>query len=96
MFWPMMKSRLNLLIVSSKYVYLSNPIISCSTSNRATNYGNKVLYGTNKFCLDKKVYLKYVFVYEEEQIKSLDCVVQVQLEHSEFVVYIIPVRKKRN
>ena len=34
----------NFLIVSSKYVYLSNFIISCSTSNQATNYGHKVLY----------------------------------------------------
>ena len=54
---------------------------------------------TNIFCLNKEVYLKYVFVSDEEQVKFLDCVVQVQSswqEHSEFVVYIIPVRKKRN
>ena len=97
MFLSLMKSSLNFLIVSSKYVYLSNFIISCSTSNRATNYGHKVLY---KHILSEQQGLPEVcFVYDEEQVKSLDCVVQVQSswqEHSEFVVYIIPVRKKRN
>ncbi len=34
---------------------------------------------TNKFSLNKEVDLKYVFVYDEEQIKFLDCVVVVQV-----------------
>ena len=34
---------------------------------------------TNIFCLNKEVYLKYVFVSDEEQVKSLDCVVQVRV-----------------
>ena len=59
----------------------------------------KIKFCTNKFCLKKEVYLKYVYVYDEVQVQFLDSVVQVQSswqEHSEFVVYIIPVRKKQN
>ena len=43
--------------------------------------------------MSKEFYLKNVFAYDEEQVKFLECVVQVQLswkEQSEFVVCIIP------
>jgi hypothetical protein len=59
----------------------------------------EIKISTNKFCLNREFYLKYVFVYDEEHVKFLDCVVQVQSswqEHSKFVLYIIPVRKKQN
>ena len=41
---PDNSSRINMVMEEEASVYLSNSIISCSTSNRATNYGNKVLY----------------------------------------------------
>jgi hypothetical protein len=53
----------------------------------------EIKFCTNKLCLSKEFYLKNVFVYDEEQVKFLECVVQVQLswkEQSEFVVCIIP------
>ena len=36
-------------------------------------------FPTNIFCLNKEVYLEYVFVSDEEQVKFLDCVVQVRV-----------------
>ena len=58
------------------WVYLSNPIIS----SKAIEQRIMVLkFCTNIFCLNKEVYLKYVFVSDEEQVKFLDCVVQVRV-----------------
>ena len=70
---PDNSSRINMVMEEEASVYLSNSIIRCSTSNQPTNYGNKVC--TNKFYLNREVYLKYVFVYDEEHVKFLDCVV---------------------
>ena len=39
----------------------------------------EIKFCTNKLCLSKEIYLKNVLVYDEEQAKFLECVVQVQL-----------------